>query len=1117
MGAPGLLGPGFLGAAARYADQACGGLVPGAAMFAAAHFPPAWVVVPTTEDAHRWARGLRFFRPDRPVLLYPDDDHRPFSGVSPAPDLAAQRLIALDRPDALIVAPASALLLRVPVARHARVIQVGDQLDPTELLRWLCAVGYLNTPNVEAPGCVTLRGGVLDVWPSGAERPARVEFFDEEVERLLLLDPEARRRPSPTPAVRLLPLREARLTPQTAERAAAWIHAVAEERGVVHPERRRILQDLRAGIWFSGAEDYVPALEELAPVPLPARLYCYEPERIQAALEASEADRLRRFRTLDPEDQPLVRPFDRYLPATALDLTHGRPLTATVRHGSVDFQTRSNANLRVGAHDLTPLIQALRQLSPDHAITLVADTPTRAERVAALLGPHLRAQSLTLDAKPAKVGSISLQVGDLPDGFQADGLVFITTAELFGDRLGDPPTANAIQTFRKAAMAQLSAFERDRPVVHSRHGIGLFRGLARMPLGEAEGDFVVVEYRDGEKLYVPVHRLDQLTSFRSGEERPTLDRLGGQSWDLRKAKVKDAILEEAARLLQLHGRHAATPALPMGGVGTMFRQFEATFPYVETPDQETAIREVLDDLEGDRPMDRLLVGDVGFGKTEVAMRAIFRVVEAGYQALLLCPTTVLAFQHYNNFCKRFEGFPINIGMLSRFQKPAEARAVRAGVGSGGVDVLIATTQALGREVRFKRPGLVVVDEEHRFGVRQKEELKRIATGAHYLAMSATPIPRTLQMALSGVRALSVIATPPLGRKPIRTEVCKPTREQVTEDIRRELSRGGQVFFVHNRIQSLPGIVRWLQKLVPEARIDVAHGQMEDQELEGALIRFTRQQTDVLVCTTIIENGIDLPLVNTMLINRAEQFGVAQLYQLRGRIGRGDVEARCTLLVGKRSRLALERLAALQEHTALGSGFALASHDLELRGTGDLLGHRQHGHISSIGLDTYLDLLEQAVAEARGEQRQEQLQSEIEMPISGFLPEDYIADLSTRLDIYQRLARAGTEADVDRVMGGLEQRWGTLPEPVANLGELTRLRARCQALGIERLSWLKVRLLLQIHPRTSLSPVKVLDLCQRDPARFRLRDPQTLEVRIRPDETAAPFRLLSWVFDRLRAS
>ncbi len=1070
-----------------------------------------WVVVPTVEEADRWFRALRFHLGGRAsVLLYPADDLRYWDPTSPSPELVRQRLIARAHPEALVVAPAAALLKKVPVLEQ-KVLRVGDELPRASLLSWLDGVGYSRMQELDGPGGVAVRGAQLDLWTAEDRAAVRIEWDDDEIVGLRSLEATDGGKSKKLNRLRILPLREARLDASSVEHAAAWLYQRrAEQEGKDH---RRILTDLRDGHWWSGAELYAPALHPLHPLQLPPTLYLVEPEQIRAECARQILQIQQRYDALRPEDRPYSRPDDLYL--LSPPLLAGPALRGLVMPGDADLGARPTRDWRIGGGDLEPLVQRIRaQLAEGQALTLVSDSPVRAERVRVLLAGH----GLKPVQGRGKSGVLGEEVGDLPDGFAAPGITLVTASEIFGERLTDATPSSATRRFRRAA-TDFARLKRGDVVVHSRHGVGLYQGLARLPLGETEGDFVMLEYRNGEKLYLPVHRLDQLAPWKAvGDERPpTLDRLGGVSWELKKAKVKDNLLELAHQLLEIEAKRQVAKSVAFAPPSSLYRQFEATFPYEETPDQATSIDEVLDDLEQSRPMDRLLVGDVGFGKTEVSMRAAFRAVEEGYQVAVLCPTTILAWQHLRSFRERFSGFPLRIEGISRFGDGAEQRSTLQGLAEGKVDILIGTHKMLGRAVRFKKLGLVVVDEEHRFGVKQKQDLKKLATGVHYLAMSATPIPRTLQMALSGLRSLSVITTPPPGRKPIRTEVIRFSNQRVQEDILSELARGGQVFFVHNRVQSIGKIAAWLQKLVPEARLQVAHGQMPEDELEAAMLRFVRHEVDVLVCTTIIESGVDLPKVNTMLINRAEGFGLAQLYQLRGRVGRGDVSARCTLLVSGAAlerQKATERLMALQEATTLGSGMTLASRDLEMRGSGDLLGDRQHGSIAAIGFDAYVELLEEAVAVARGQVRVQRVEPEVEVPVPALIPEDYVAELGERLESYRLLSSADSRSEVNGLVKRLEQRHGRLPNEVENLRWLSLCRVGLRELGVQRASVLKIRMILDFHPSSLMPTEALLLLCKQQPGRFRLTAEGMLAVHFTPEEGQQPLRILDWAINRL---
>lgn len=1129
----------FLAAFRAPPDRALGGLRPTAAAHLLARTrATGWLVVPTRDDAEQWLRALRFFAEadGPPVLLYPADDGRPWDGASPDPEVVRQRIVARCAPArSLVVAPAKALLLKVPPLAPL-VLERGGTVRPRDLLEWLTARGYLVVQEVDAEGMIAVRGSIIDVWPTGAARPVRIDRFDDEIESIRAWDPEGRKKPTALTRVSLPPMREAVLDAATAERAAAWTQTVMHERADEAPELlrtyRRVVDQLRDGVWFAGAEDYLPALGELQATTPGSPLYVWEPERVRAELAAAAESVRARWAALAPADRPLTRPEARYLTAAQVPLTGALALTE-LPTGDGDPAVETP---RVRADNaLAAVVGTLRGwVREGRAVTVVAQD-ARLERVRALFqnaGLDLpvvdRAAALAAD----RAGTIALTAGALAQGYVAEDQVWVTADDIFGSRVGGDDASPAPRprgrTFREAQRKSFAGVQPGRLLVHVRHGIGRFTGISRTPAGVEHGDFITIEYRDGARLHVPIHRLDLITPYEGGEgAEPKLDKLGGATWETRKAKVRDAIAQLASDLLLIQARRALAKAPEFVGRDDLYLAFEEGFPYVETPDQDAAIQDVLDDLAAGKPMDRIVVGDVGFGKTEIALRAAFRVAQDGWQVAVMCPTSVLALQHGENFARRFaaaSGGTLRVETLSRLTTPREERAILADLAEGKVDVVIGTTRLLSADVRFRRLGLLIVDEEHRFGTRQKEEVKRIASGVHTLTLTATPIPRTLQMALTGLRELSVLSTPPAGRQRIRTEVVRFDAARVREDILHELQRGGQVFFVHNRVQSIAGVAAWLRKLVPEARVGVAHGQMAPTELERALRRFIEGKDNVLIATAIIESGVDLPMVNTMIINRGEMFGLAQLYQLRGRVGRGNVRAHCTVLIGGEhdARSAVfQRLQAFQRHNELGSNFALASEDLDQRGAGDILGERQHGQIAAIGFDAYLELLEEAVARARGQDAIHRIDPDVELAVHAVIPDAWIPDLPDRLDAYQQLALARNAKEADRAFEVLVERHGRAPDEAQNLLRITQLRIRCRELGVDRLALLKVRAVLHLHAgggagtagealaRTAATRMK------ENPRRWQWSpDKGEIEVRFAPEEAADPWRFVRWMLSSL---
>jgi transcription-repair coupling factor (superfamily II helicase) len=619
-----------------------------------------------------------------------------------------------------------------------------------------------------------------------------------------------------------------------------------------------------------------------------------------------------------------------------------------------------------------------------------------------------------------------------------------------------------------------------------------------MAVGDREGDFLLLEYAEGGRLYVPVERLDLVSKYLGGDEGARLDRMGGASWQRVKESVRAALREMAEGLLKLYAQRAVAEGHSFTADSPWQREFEAAFRFEETPDQLRAIEEVKRDMQSDRPMDRLVAGDVGYGKTEVALRAAFKAVADGCQVAVLVPTTVLAQQHWSTFTDRFSPFPARVELLSRFRSAKEQKAVVAGLRQGSVDVVIGTHRLLSNDVVFKNLGLLIIDEEHRFGVAHKERMKQLRASVDVLALTATPIPRTLYMALSGVRDMSAIETPPLDRLPIETVVRRFSKAVIKEALERELARGGQVFFVHNRVQSLTSMARFIQELVPDARVIMGHGQMSERELEATMVRFVSGQADVLVSTAIVESGLDIPASNTIIINRADRFGLAQLYQLRGRVGRERLQAFCYLLVpadGRVDEQAQRRLRALQELTELGSGFKLALRDLEIRGAGNLLGAEQHGHIAAVGYDLYSKLLAEAVQELRGDKTGIAVEPVISVSVEGFLPEEYVPEVNQRLAFYKRLAGVAGDDELLDLRAELQDRFGPLPALAEQLLDIVRIRSAARALGVERVEAGHGKAVITFSPSTSIEPSRLVAAIQASRGRLRMRREFTLEAAI----------------------
>lgn len=1103
------------------------------------------VVVDEPDAATLLLRGLRFYLDDPSrIVEFPADDTRPYDGFSPSGWVVQQRLATLDRLSRagheIIVAPAAALLQRIPASEvrsaGTLLIGAGDEIERGSLLQTLTAAGYMATAKVLAPGFYAARGDVVDLWTAGSTVPHRIDFFDDEVESIRAFDPDSQRTTDETDELRVLPAREERLDDAAVSRLSRELGRVtaAMRGGVVR--RRRIIEEVRAGVRFSGIEDYLPGL---VPTVTPCEAFegitaiVVHPHGVAAALRDHRRTIERRYSDLDEDDRPLIPPRERYAELEPVErfLDGGHPVLEVAAEGkSIHLGAEEISGLVVRGAELGPVASKIRGwLNDDVRVGLVARTDDRAQMLTELFEHHdipLRGATDIMNLEP---GTASLLVGDCPRGFLApgSGWAVIPASALFGGAALRQQERRLHRLF-DTSLSDVNQIKEGDLVVHRVHGIGLYKGLNRLDVptgdrGSFAADFVQLEYRGGDILYVPVIGLADLSRYTASHSasRVQLDRLGGATWERRQGKVRDTLLKMAQGLLKVFAKRELATRAPYPDPGPQYRLFQARFPYVETDDQHAAIVAVQDDLSAESPMDRLICGDVGFGKTEVAMRAAMRVMEAGDQVAVLCPTTVLAYQHHLNFSERFADMdpPIRVEMLSRFCTPADERAIMDGLRSGDVDVVVGTTRLLGASVRFNRLGLVVIDEEHRFGVKQKTRFKKFRASVDVLSMSATPIPRTLQMAMSGLRTMSVIATPPVQRLPVRTQVARFARSRVRDAILTEMDRGGQAFFVHNRVQTIDEVAAELREWVPEARFAVAHGQMSNEALEDVLVAFMKGDFDVLVSSAIVESGVDLPNVNTMLINRADLFGLSQLYQLRGRVGRASVRGNCLLLVPEQmSRESRRRVRVVLENTQLGSGFAVASADLQLRGGGNLLGANQSGNIDAVGYDMWVELLGEAVGLARKDQDRQRMEPEVEVPSSAFIPDDMIPDTNQRLVAYRRFSNALTTSEVDAMVDDMEDQFGEVPDEVRNLAGMVRTTLECRELGIERCSWLKVRVRLDVHETSPLTPAMLRSVADQHPRRFQVVDDNgktRVNARFTPDEARRPFRYLRWIFTQLR--
>ncbi len=1105
---------------------------------------PVLAIARSSHQAHLLAHDLELLaEDDLPVRFFPDHETLPYDPFSPHPDVIAERLSTLSEMiswrQGIVVVSAQALMQRLPpreyLAARSFSLDVGETLVLETFRERLSHCGYEASEQVYQAGQFAIRGSVIDIYPAGSEQPFRIDLFDEEIDTIRTFDPETQRSTGQVDSIRLLPARE---YPFDEEAANAFRQAF-RLRFDVDPRRVTLYQDIRAGTHPQGLEQYLPLFFEST-----SRVddYFSHPPLVfvQAGVEQAVADQARRTgerweqRRHDIE-RPLLEPAELFFDPPALaGLLESSPVTWWEKAGSDDdahdlplgvsvdtFTTEAAPSLPLHERGKTGG-DALKEFLAGFSgrVLFAADTPGRREM--------LRTTLSAFDVSPAQVKSfaqfrsapdrIALCVLPVEDGFVAPGeFALLTESQLFGGR--SRPKAERASRDRdpEAIIRDLTDLAQGAPVVHQDHGVGRYLGLEALTIDDRQAEFLMLEYAGGDKLYVPVSLLHLVSRYTgSSEESAPLHSLGGQAWEKAKQRAAKKVRDVAAELLDLHARRFARPGISYPLDQRMYAEFSAGFPYEETADQESAIEAVIDDMLSGKPMDRVVCGDVGFGKTEVALRAAFVAVQAGRQVALLVPTTLLAQQHYNNFSDRFADWPVRLALLSRFRSSKEVESTLAEVAEGKVDIVIGTHRLLQRDIRFDNLGLVIVDEEQRFGVRQKEQLKQLRSEVDLLTLTATPIPRTLNMAMSGVRDLSIIATPPARRMAVKTLITPWEKGVLREALQREIQRGGQVFFLNNEVRTIERIAREVGELVPSARIAIAHGQMPERELERVMLDFYRQRFNVLVCTTIIENGIDVPTANTIVINRADKFGLSQLHQLRGRVGRSHHRAYAYLVVpDKRSMTAdahkrLEAIASLEE---LGAGFTLATHDLEIRGAGELLGEEQSGQINAIGFSLYSEMLARAVEAIKAGREPESDEqwhrgTEVELHIPALIPEDYLADVNTRLTLYKRIASAKGEEELRNLQVEMIDRFGLLPEAVKNLFEVARIRQLAVAIGVDRIDFGPHGGRIEFLENARVNPQALVRMIGQQPDSFALDGPQRLRIHLEEDEGAERISLIA---------
>jgi len=1079
-----------------------------------------FVITASQEAAEEFSRELAFFSGgESQSLVFPAWDTAPFSASSPHPDISGARLDTLFRLQngvaPVVIMPVAAALQRAlprsTLNDSSCYLVIGEEFEREELLAKLVRMGYANVPLVEDRGTFAVRGGILDIFPPNMPTPVRIEFFGDTVETMRAFDPLTQRSLQPVEELVLLPSRELLLTDEVLENIAPRLKQLCDDLDIPANRRRLILENLQNAVYFQGV-DFLqpllhPGLETIFDYAPGVSLVLLDPEAIRFACLSFSDDIISGAAKAVAAGLPHSPPEQLFLSEAELDgiiagssfiELSGLSLETSAKSSTISISCQDNSDLRVSvskesSHALAPLSKMLRDWFDSGERVLVAcHQLPQAERLKQLLEPYgipcrISETGFEEAVKAPKGNFVTLLLGEISRGFRLPDshLALIAEEELFGKRV---KRRGVSEVRKKQILSSLAELKPGDHMVHIDHGIGLYRGLQHISVGGVGGDFLLLEYAGSDKLYLPVDRLGLVQRYIGPEgSQPSLDKLGGVSWEKSKGKARKNIEELAGELLEIYAKRQICEGFAFSPPDEMYREFEASFAWDETVDQLAAIQDVLADMQHSKPMDRLVCGDVGYGKTEVALRGAFKAALDGKQVGILVPTTILAQQHYETFHERLKDYPVTVEVISRFRTAKEQKEILERLKKGNIDIIIGTHRLLQKDVAFKDLGLLIVDEEQRFGVKDKERLKSFRAVVDIMTLSATPIPRTLYMSMMGIRDLSIIDTPPVDRLAVKTFVSRFSEELIREAVLRELRRGGQIFFVHNRVQTIAKRAELLAQLVPEAKIAVGHGQMGEHELEKVMLGFMHGETNLLLCTTIIESGLDIPNANTLIVDHADKFGLSQLYQLRGRVGRSSQRGYAYLLIpgeGAISSDARERLRILQDISELGAGFRIATHDMEIRGAGDMLGNRQSGTVTEIGFELYNQMLEETICRMRGEEMIEHVEPEINLKIPAFIPEAYVKDAGQRLVIYKKLTQAECEEDVLDVQNEVNDRFGKYPLATSYLFEIMKLRVMLKRLLVRQIDYSGKTLVISFHPRTPASPDTIIGMMRSEPKNYQ---------------------------------
>jgi len=1104
---------------------------------------PRLIITYNAKSATQLERDLLALNPQYQPVVFEAFDESPYSGLYPNKSVLQSRTRFLWRAlhaknNDIFISSIDALLQRTIPLETFKQFELklckGDEVDLDLFSKQLVQSGYESSPLVEDGGAFSRRGGIFDIFTPTENMPVRLEFFGDQIESIRLFDPETQRSEKDLEEVTVVPAREILFTDEILGQGRTQIKLFCDKNNITKEAKETLLEPLKQRIYAHGIDYWLPYFYEKPPTALEAfkvrpQIFWLDSLEITRAADGLAETYKEKFQSQVRSKQPVPDPtllfesFDslkRKIESNSIEIKKihvddhkiGQDRIVSFKaFDTSDLSTVVRASREAKKDFILPAVEKIKNWRSDGLKVFIwSASITQAQRMKYLFETHgLTTELIEGDQSPWKkwfedqnknnslVHIIPRALSD-SGRYIDEGIAFIRDEDIFGSRVHRETRRTKGTLEQRLNTLSFGDLSPNDHVVHTLHGVGVYEGLKKIAVQGVENEFIQLKYKDNDRLYLPVYRISQVQKYSGPAGTPMVDKLGSTAWLKAKVKVRSGLKDVASELLNLYAKRNSLKGFAFTPPDDDFREFEGTFPYDETPDQANAIDDVIEDMQKERPMDRLVCGDVGFGKTEVAIRAAYKAIQDKKQVAVLVPTTVLAFQHYQNFKKRFDDSAVSVAMVSRFATPGHIKKDLALAASGKLDILIGTHRLLSKDIQFKDLGLLIVDEEQKFGVTHKEKIKKFKTEVDVLTLSATPIPRTLNMALMGVRDLSIINTPPEDRLSIRTFISRFDEETIRKAVLGEVQRGGQVFFIHNRVLSINGMADQLRKIVPEVRMRIGHGQMDEALLEKTMLDFYNHEFDLLLCTTIIESGLDIPRANTIIIDRADTFGLSQLYQLRGRVGRSKDRAYAYLLIppqGVIDKVAQERLKIIQENTELGSGFHIAHHDLELRGSGSILGENQSGHIATVGYELYMELLEQALAAAKGEVVEEEVEPEINLRIPALFPDSYIEDIRFRLSYYKMLSEIHDESDLDKIEAELVDRFGPIPEEVTNLFGIMLIRRVCKDLGIRDISAGPKNLSLLFTDTTKAAPDKVIRLATSQSNKYQLTPDQKLIIRM----------------------